>query len=491
MRGERIVAVGDTATVRGLAGSGTECVGLDGAALFPGFHDAHTHLSGGALQAERIDLRQADGAEDAAERVARAARERPRSAWVRGWGWDQSRWPGGGWPNRAILDRAVPEHRVVLSRIDGHAVWANAPALHALGLPHDSTEPGFPPGILVEEHAEQALARIPVEGESTRRGALERALAALGRVGITAVEDVCEPWSIPVYASLAEERRLPARVSLWLPFDLEDSQAAEWRRRHPPGDPWLAVGTRKIFLDGTLGARSAALEEPYCDEPGSGGRLRVDPGQLLRDARETDAEGWALALHAIGDRALRLALDVLGALPRASRSMPHRIEHLQVVAPADLPRLASTGAVASVQPVHLVDDAAWVEARLGPRRAARSYPLRSLLREGVPLALGTDWPVAPMDPLLGLVAASSFRAARMVPDPAEALSVEEAIRAYSAGSARARGAGGVLGRIAPGFLADMVVLSDDPTSVPAQEIGERVRVVATYVGGRRVFPAAV
>ena len=483
----RIVAVGDSRALRSMAGPGTECIRLGGAAVLPGFHDAHMHLSGGALHGERVDLREARSAEEAAERIALAAQARPREEWIRGWGWDQTRWARASWPDRAVLDRAAPDHKVLLSRIDGHAVWANARALEFFGIPLDRGEATLPPGILLESAAERALAEAPVEDDATRRRALERALALLGRFGITSIEDVCEPWAIPVYASLAREGRLSARVSLWIPFDTDTAQAEEWRRHHPPGDPWLSVHTRKIFLDGTLGSRSAALDEPYADEGGSSGILRVDPARLVQDVHEADARGWALALHAIGDRAVRVALDALGSLPRRSGGIPHRIEHAQVIAKADLSRFAATGAVASLQPVHLVEDALWVLKRLGPERARRSYPWRSLLQTGVPIAIGTDWPIAPMDPLEGLVAASSFRSERVLPDPEEALSVEEAIRAYTAGSAFARGASASVGRIAPGFFADFVVLSDDPTAIPSGEIPERVRVLATYVGGRAVF----
>lgn len=491
VREDRVVAVGDGKTLLGLAGPRTECIRLGGAAVFPGFHDAHTHLSGGALHAARVDLRGAGSAEDAARQVAIAARGRARGEWIRGWGWDHTRWPGGGWPDREVLDRAAPEHRVLLSRIDGHAVWGNARALESLGIRLGASEEGVPAGILLEAQAERALLEAPGEDDATRRAALLGALARLGSFGITAVEDVCELWAIPVYASLAREGRLTARVSLWLPLDMDAVEAEDWRRRHPPSDRWLSVGTRKAFLDGTLGSRSAALDEAYSDGSGSRGILRVDPARLLRDVQEADARGWAVALHAIGDRAVRVALDTLGSLPRRSREIPHRIEHAQVISPADLSRFAAIGAVASLQPVHLLDDAAWVLDRLGPRRARRSYPWRSLLREGVPIAMGTDWPIAPLDPLLGLAAATSFRSGSVELDPGEALPIEEAIRAYTAGSALARGASASLGRIAPGFLADFVVLSDDPTAIPPEEITQRVSVVATYVGACPVFSARV
>jgi predicted amidohydrolase YtcJ len=282
-------------------------------------------------------------------------------------------------------------------------------------------------------------------------------------------------------------------VSSWLAVEFDRAEAEALRRRFPPDDPWLSVSTLKVFLDGTLGSRSAALLEPYADEPGHRGEMRVDPGWLAEQVRRADDDGWAVAMHAIGDRAVRHAVEVLEELPGRPRRHPHRIEHVQTIDGTDLPRLAACGAVASIQPVHFAEDRLWIESRLGGRRAERAYPWRSLLRAGVSLAMGTDWPVAPLDPFQGLQAAKkghspcAGRSQRETRDAGESLSREaltlaEAWEAYSLGAARAAGREAELGTLDPGRRADFIVLSADPHDVPLDSI----EVIRTYVDGHRV-----
>ncbi|MDX1389823.1 MAG: amidohydrolase family protein, partial [Acidobacteriota bacterium] len=298
--------------------------------------------------------------------------------------------------------------------------------------------------------------------------------------GITSIEDVAEPWAVPIYARLEEEGVLTARVSVWLPLDTAEEEAAALRARHPDDAPFLAVATRKVFLDGTLGARTAALHEDYEDAREERGVLRFDDGELVQSVRDADARGWAVAFHAIGDRAVRQALDVISALESRNRPRPHRIEHAQLIAPGDLPRFARLGVTASLQPVHRETDLRWLERRLGRRRAARAYPLRSLIGSGANVALGSDWPVESADPIRGLAAAAGRT-------EGEAITVAEAIDAYTRGSARAAGDRGERGTLRPGAPADLAVLSEDPTGVPVDELTDRVRVVRTVVGGRTVY----
>lgn len=479
----RVLVVGDEDSVLAVAGPDTEVVPLDGRTVTPGFHDAHIHLSAGSLTRTRLDLRGTRGIEEVVERVQARARSLPAKAWIRGFGWDQTRWPIPGWPDHHALDGAAPEHPVLLTRVDGHAAWLNGRALELLGLGRHTADPpggailrdarsGDPTGILLERAAEGAVAALPEETDAERRRALEEALADLATLGITSIEDVAQPWAVPLYAALREEGRLTARISVWLPLETDRAEAEGWRERFPPGDPWLSVSTLKVFLDGTLGSRSAALNDPYADEPGSRGILRVDPAWLAEQVREADARDWAVAMHAIGDRAVGVALDALEALPRRARSRPHRIEHVQVVAATDLPRFAACGAVASVQPVHLLDDGAWIEGRLGGERAAHAYPYRSLLRAGAIVAMGTDWPIAPMDPRLGLAAAAG---ATGPGSWSEAITVAEALEAYA-------------GRLCPGHAADITVLSENPLDLDPEEIPHRLKVLGTYLGGRRIHP---
>jgi predicted amidohydrolase YtcJ len=331
-------------------------------------------------------------------------------------------------------------------------------------------------GILLERARDMALDRLPEAKVEERRWAVEAGLERLRGVGVTSVEDVTAPWALEAYAGLRETGRLTARVSAWLPLEHDREEAEALRRRFPADDSTLAVGTLKVFLDGTLGSRTAAVLEPYADDPPNRGDLRVDPAWLGEQVVRADADGWAVAMHAIGDRAVRLAVDVLEALPARSRPRPHRIEHVQMIAERDRARMAACGAVASIQPVHYAEDRPWIERRLGPDRAAAAYPWRSLISRGVPLAIGTDWPVAPLDPLRGLHAA--------VQERPEALTLEQAWRAYTLGPARAAGRDVELGTLEPGCCADLVVLSDDPRSTDP----DRIRVTRTYLGGRRIHP---
>jgi predicted amidohydrolase YtcJ len=485
----RILASGTNDEMRALANRGTAIEGLDGGVVVAGFHDAHLHLSAGSLALAGLDLRGCGSAEAVAERVRSRAAELPSSAWIRGWGWDHSRWEGSGWPDKSLLDRAAPDHPVFLSRIDGHAAWLSSRALREVGIeetPPDSDggeivrdpESGSVTGILLERERDRALALLPSASEQERRCAVEEGLARLRGVGVTSIEDVTAPWALETYARLRDDGRLTARVSAWLPLELDRAEAEALRRRFPPTDPWLSVGTLKVFLDGTLGSRSAAMLEPFADDPGNLGGLRVDRGPLAAQVKRADDDGWTVAMHAFGDRAVRLALDVLESLPSRPRPRPHRIEHVQVVAEPDLRRLGACGAVASIQPVHFTEDRHWIESRLGARRAARAYPWRSLLQRGVSLAIGTDWPVAPLDPLRGLDAATKGRA----PASPETLTLGEAWAAYTVGPASAAGREGELGTLEPGRRADFALLSDDPRKAPLSS----VQVTRTYVDGRRV-----
>jgi len=498
----RVIATGSEKDLRALAAEGTELIDLDGGFVTPGFHDAHLHLSAGSISLAGLDLRGGRSMEEICGLVGTRAGLLPEGAWIRGWGWDQNRWAVPGWPEREPLDRAAPRNPVFLMRADGHVAWVNTRALWLLEIGPETPDPdggsflrdpgtGGCTGILMERAAEMASDRLPRADDSEREVAVDEALGMLRRHGITSAEDVAEPWALEVYDALRKRGRLSARISAWLPLELDQERAEELRREFPPGDGWLSVSTLKAFLDGTLGSRSAAMKQPYDDEPSKSGMLRVDPARLVEPVRRADERGWAVALHAIGDRAVSAALDLLEGLPDRRRDRPHRIEHLQVVSGEDLPRLSKVGVVASVQPSHLAEDRPWVEKRLGRERAATAYPWRSLLRNGAVVAMGTDWPVASVDPRVGLAAAalrSDLAGDHEAIGPAEALTVREALEAYTAGSARAAGRGGELGALLPGYRADFAVLSVDPGSVAPSELVQSVQLRRTVVGGRQVHP---
>jgi predicted amidohydrolase YtcJ len=337
------------------------------------FRDAHTHLAAGAVDLSGIDLRGLD----AVARVEAAARERPEGAWIRGWGW-----------NGASLEGVAPSHPIFLARADGHAAWLNAPAGDALGIAA---------GIVSEDAYEAARRRLPELPASERDGAIARQARTFARAGIARVDDFVEPWAVESYARLADRGALPVSVALWLPATMTPADARAVRAAFPCGRRPVATAGIKLFADGTLGARTAALGSPYADAPATSGALRLDERELAEGVLAWASDGWRVAIHAIGDRAVSAALSALAAAPRRT-SAPHRIEHAQLVRVADLSRFRALGVVASVQPGHFHDDAPWREARLGAREGIVAYPIASLARAGARLVFGSDWPVSRFEP---------------------------------------------------------------------------------------------
>lgn len=345
-----------------------------------GYRDAHTHLSAGAADLSSLDLRDENTADATAAAVAAAARPVAPGAWIRGWGWEGT----------AVPPDVAPRHPVFLARRDGHAAFVNPAARVALDLD--------PAQAVVQESAfDAARARLPVLSTEERTRALTRRLSELTALGIVAVDDMVEPWGPEAYAGLKDRGELPVSVAMWLPEAIPDADAASIRREFPPGDPRLSARGIKIFLDGSLSARTAALKEPYADDPKTAGTLRMDARELSERVSFWAGRGWAVAVHAIGDRAVTYALDALEAAP-PPRSGAHRIEHAQVVTHSDLPRFARAGIVASLQPGHWRDDRPWLAARLGNRPDVVAHPLRSFARSGTTVAFGSDWPVSSWDP---------------------------------------------------------------------------------------------
>jgi predicted amidohydrolase YtcJ len=373
------------------------------------FRDAHTHLAAGAADLHDLDLRGTRTAGELAAALAEAARQLPPGAWIRGWGWRGSPLPAD----------AAPTHLVFLARRDGHAAWVNPRARAPLGLAGDEA-------VVSDAAFDAARRRLPERSTAFRLAALEPRLAELRDRGLDAVDDMVESWAPEVYAVLRDRGELPVSIGMWLPEDIADSEAERLRRNFPASAPRLAVRGIKIFLDGTLGARTAALSRPYADEPGTSGALRIPEREIPERVSRWAARGWPVALHAIGDRAVTLAL---GALERAGRppAGAHRIEHAQVVRRVDLPRFAAAGIVASVQPGHWRDDRGWLAARLGDRADVVAHPLASFARSGTAMVFGSDWPVSEWDPAAILAAAS---------DPergGEALAAADASAWYTSG----------------------------------------------------------
>ena len=508
VRGGTIAFVGDPAAARARAGD-ARVLDLAGRFVFPGLIDAHGHLEGLGEALEMADLRDAADAREAASRVGTAARGLPASAWARGRGWDQNRWPGRAYPDARDLDAASPDRPAWAERVDGHAVWINTKALAAAGITRDTPDPpggrilrrpdGTPSGILVDNAGDLVARALPAPSPADRERRLLAAARACARAGLTEVEDASGygPESLAALERLAARGDLPLRVYATVSPDEKLLKARLARgARIGKGSDFLTIRAIKAYADGALGSRGAALLADYSDEPGTRGLLVTPPERLDAVALEARRAGWQLWVHAIGDRGNRIALD---AFRKASRAVPRppaggdrpRIEHAQVVAVADLPRFAREGVIASMQPTHATSDMVWAERRVGPDRLRGAYAWKTLLASGARLAGGSDFPVESENPLWGLYAAVTRQDLAGQPPggwrPEERLTRAEALALFTTGAAYAAFEEERRGRIVPGADADLTVLEADPMTVPEREIA-RIRPALVLVGGKVFSP---
>ena len=524
-----ITAAGTDADLLKLRGPHTRIVDLAGAFVMPGFNDAHTHIASAGRQKLTVDL---DGTTSLADMQARIRAYTATAApgqWIVGSGWDHTKWASKTLPTRQDLDAVTANHPAVFYRTDGHIVVANSAALLAAGISsatHDPTggkidrdSAGTPTGIVREAPAIALIyAKVPPSSNEARRKALDLAIADALAHGVTSVQDFSEWQDWLILESMERRNQLNLRVSEWLDFDLPLPVLKERRASHDPDDPLLHIGFLKAFMDGSLGSRTAALAEPYADDLGNSGIPRYTQEKLNARATERAAAGFQLGFHAIGDGANTMALNAFaaagqvshisspatspGAPPQtaSSSAVGHplsgsatprfRIEHAQVLLPADFDRMAQDGVIASMQPSHLLTDMAWAEARLGPERAKYAYAWRSMLDHNIPLAFGTDYPVESINPFRGLYSAVTRQneAGTQTFHPEQRLTIREAIYAYTQASAFAEFRETRLGRLEPGFLADFIVLDRDLlTATPAQIL--RTRVLQTVLAGMTVYTA--
>ncbi len=528
--GGRIAAVGSDEQVLKLKGSSTKVIDLNGAFAMPGFNDAHTHIAGAGQQHLTVDLMGAKSLAEMLERIKTYATDPAVAAnptsWIKGGGWDHTLWPGKVLPTREDLDAVTGKHPAVLERVDGHILVANSAALEAAGITsatkspagaaidHDAT--GEPTGILREDAAMQLVdKKIPPPSSDMRRRALQYSIDEALAHGVTSVQDLSEYEDFLVLESMERQHALKLRVSEWMAFDTPVEVLKQRRAAHDANDPLLHLGMLKGFMDGSLGSRTAAMEDPYADDPSNTGLLRYpDTAKLNGMATARAAAGFQLGFHAIGDRANEVALDAFQAAEQVAvapgqRPAPadpdaaivthvdatpvaaqlrYRIEHAQVVEAVDFDRFAKLGVIASMQPSHLLTDMNWAGARLGPERTPLSYTWRSFLDHGVTLAFGTDYPVESISPFRGLYAAVTRQneAGTQTYQPQEKITIEQALYAYTQGSAFAEFREGEKGRLEPGFLADLVVLDRDVTKASPQEL-LRTKVLRTVVNGETVF----
>ena len=496
VRGEWIAATGDRAELRDEFPRARR-FDLGGAAIFPAFTDSHIHLAAVGLAMRSVDLGGARSLQDAVATVAAAARTAPADAWLRGRGWDKNLWPEGRFPGRMDLDPVTGGRPAVFRSKDGHAAWVNSVALARAGIGAATPDPeggvivrdvgtGEPTGLLTERalHAVTALAETASPEQLEQ--AIRDATGAAHRAGIGAVHVVEGGDVLGAFQRLRARGELGVRVCMAIPEESLDAAVAVGLRTGL-GDAWLRIGGVKIFSDGALGPQTASMLEPYDGQPDTRGVV-VRTREQLRDlAARASAHGIAVTVHAIGDRANRWVLDAIEAAQDDSRrhGLRHRIEHVQVLHPDDLPRFARLGVTASMQPIHCTQDRDIVDRYWGGR-GRYAYAFRSLLRADTHLAFGSDAPVETLDVLTGIYAAVARRR-RSEPErpawrPEEALTVREAVDAYTAGAAYAAGEETVKGRLAPGCVADFVGLSEDLFAIPPERIPE-VRVRLTAVGG--------
>jgi len=539
--GERIVAVGTTREIRARYRGARE-INLQGKLVTPGFNDAHIHFAGGGLSLLRVVLNDSRSLEEAKQRIAAKVRELPAGSWILGRGWDHTLW-GGQWPTRADLDAVAPNNPVFVQRVDGHVAWANSLALKKAGITRETRAPeggeilydaqGEPTGILKETAGELVSKIVPEPTREERLRAIERALAEARRYGLTSIQDNSTYETTKLYRELLKQGKLTVRVAEWQ--DFEDSveklkqQRAEFATfKDEPSR--LRLTALKGYVDGTLGSRTAAMLAPFADDPHNSGIPRRPPEDLTRMIVERDAAGFQIALHAIGDRANRMALDgfeeackqragagrmcrgdsdfmdsqtfalrqaraikqsqALNIPVEAYLTPRHRIEHSQVVAPTDFARFRDLGVIASMQPSHAISDKRWAQDRLGEYRVQGAYAWHMMRAFNVHVPFGTDWPVEPINPYLGLYAAVTRQSTEGEPAggwwPQERLTIMDAIRCYTAEGAYASFEEKEKGQLVAGMLADMVVHTRDLLTIKPEEILQ-TEAAMTILGGQVVY----
>jgi predicted amidohydrolase YtcJ len=498
----RVVAAGGEEILAGYPDARLEDMG--GRIILPGLTDAHIHLQELALRQQEVDC-EIESREEILSRVAERLRQASKGEWVRGHGWNQNAW-GGEWPSAGELDALAPHNPVYLTAKSLHAAWVNGAALKLAGISASSPDPpngfiqrdehGNPTGILLEQALKLVEKVIPEPAPETLAKALRRQLPLLWSVGLTGVHDFDKPACFMALQRLRAEDALRLRVIKSIPLELLQ-QAVELGLQSGFGDDFLRIGSVKLFADGALGPHTAAMFEPYAGELHNRGMLILDEEKLFEYGRQAAASGLSLAVHAIGDRAVHAMLDGFARLREFERqrglpALRHRMEHVQTIRPQEAGRLASLDITASMQPVHAISDMVMAEALLG-RRAEFCYAWRTLAKGGARLAFGSDAPVEEPNPFHGLHAAVTRRRLDGSPGrqgwfPEQRLDFMTALQGFTSGPAYAAGMEDRLGRLSPGFLADLIVLETDPFTCDPAEL-HAIRPVATMVGGEWVWPS--
>ena len=503
--GDRIVAVGSRDDIDLWRGPQTKVIDAGGKLLLPGFNDAHVHFIQGGAQLEQVQLTDAATPEEFAKRIAAQAKKTQKGEWILGGRWDETKWPKPELPTKELIDPVTGDIPTFVERYDGHEALANSAAMKLAGI--DGKTPdvaggvivrdasGNPTGVFKDAAMPLIYKVIPPMTPELRVAAARAAMKHAASVGVTSVQHMNPEFAdVSAYSELAEKGELTTRIYA-VPMETEWRDQAKVGIRHAWGSTYLRLGAVKGYADGSLGSRTAYMFEPFTDDPGNLGLLsdEMHPPSAMRDRlMQADASGLQLRVHAIGDRAISMMLDIFDDIEKEHGYHDQRfaIEHAQHMAQKDFERFAKLHVIASMQPYHAIDDGRWAEGRLGQQRARYSYAWRSFLDHGVALAFGTDWPVAPLDPMLGLYAAVT-RATLDSKNPGgwfpeEKITLPQAIEAYTMGAAFAEFQESKKGSVTPGKLADMVVLTDNIFELKPGAI-RNVKVKTTIVGGKVVY----
>ena len=504
IEGNRIVAAGTNDAVAAAAPRDAKRIDLRGRLAVPGFIDNHVHFVDGGMQLSRVRLRDAATPEEFGRRIAEYARQAGRGKWVLGGEWDEQLWSPYRLPSREMIDAITPDNPVFVSRLDGHMALANSVALKLAGITRDSKDPqggtivrdknGEPTGLLKDAAMDAVNVVIPPASVEDRVAATRAALKEAARFGVTAFCDMSSGvdafQDLRAYQRLEKSGELTSRVYLFTPIS-EHERLATAAIERSFGSDRLRIGALKGFSDGSLGSSTAGFYEPFVGEPENRGlMMRSMDGDMKKWVAAANANNLQIGIHAIGDRANDEVLSIFESVPDF-RERRFRIEHAQHLNDKIIKRFAADRVIASMQPYHAIDDGRWAEKKIGHQRAMGTYAFRSLLDAGVTLTFGSDWTVAPLNPILGIYAAVTRRTIDgRNPNgwiPQQKISVEEALRAYTVSNAYAMFMENKIGRIAPGMLADIVVLSEDIFTIAPEKI-EGVKVEMTIMDGVQIYP---
>lgn len=500
VKGSQILSVGDD--ISAFVGPQTRQIDAKGKAIVPGLIDSHGHLLGLGQSLAAIDLRGVRSENEAAQRVAAAVRTKRPGEWIMGNAWDQNLWPSKSFPAKQSLDQVAPHNPVVLSRVDGHAIWVNSAALAQAGVTAATLDvaggrivrnsSADPTGVLVDNAMRLVNSKVPPPSAADIETALEHAAQLCSSDGLTTIHDagIDEP-TLAAYRTLIAQGRLPLRIYAMIRVGPGNSLWPSFLARGPEIGDFLTLRSLKIYADGALGSRGAALLDPYSDDPGNRGLLISSREFIEKTAREAIAAGFQVNTHAIGDRANRTVLEAYAAaLGDQKNDKRFRVEHAQVIAPEDFGRFRDNSVIASMQPTHATSDMPWAAARLGPQRIRGAYAWQTFRKQGIRLAFGSDFPVEDPNPIWGFYAAITRQDRDGHPPggwfPEQRLTRAEALRAFTIDGAYAAFEEHRKGSLTPGKLADFVMLSDDIMTIPESQVWH-AHVVVTVLGGKIVY----